>query len=46
MGPKGEPDSKTNWSTNRRPQDKLNSTQPELVVSESFAQNVILIERA
>jgi hypothetical protein len=26
MGPKGEPDTKTNWSTDRRPQDKLDST--------------------
>jgi hypothetical protein len=27
MGPKGEPDTKTNWSTDSRPEDKLNSTQ-------------------
>jgi hypothetical protein len=27
MGPKGEPDTKMNWSTDRRPWDKLNSTQ-------------------
>jgi hypothetical protein len=27
MGPKAEPDTKTNWSTDRRWEDKLNSTQ-------------------
>jgi hypothetical protein len=25
MGPKGEPDTKTKWSTDRRAEDKLNS---------------------
>jgi hypothetical protein len=27
MGPEGEPDTKMNWSTDRRPQDNRNSTQ-------------------
>jgi hypothetical protein len=27
MGPKGEADTKMNWTTDRRPYDKLNSTQ-------------------
>jgi hypothetical protein len=26
MGPKGEPDTKMNWSTDRQPFDKINST--------------------
>jgi hypothetical protein len=26
MDPKGEPDTKMNWSTDRQPKDKLNST--------------------
>jgi hypothetical protein len=28
MGPKGEPDTKTDWSTERRPQDEL---QPQRI---------------
>jgi hypothetical protein len=29
MGAKGEADTKTNWSTDRQPQDELNSTLDE-----------------
>jgi hypothetical protein len=36
MGPKGEPDNKTNWSTERRPQDKLNSTQTKIPPPQSL----------
>jgi hypothetical protein len=28
MGPKGEPDTKTNWSTDRRQYDKVSSGNP------------------
>jgi hypothetical protein len=32
MGPEGEPDTKMNWATDRRPQDKRKSTQLTLLI--------------
>jgi hypothetical protein len=37
MGPKGETDTKTNWSTDRRPYYKINSTQ--LSMEPNFTEN-------